>query len=147
MHTIVKKLSILLVEDNLEHAKLIQLILSRKNVRAQVVVARDGVEAMSYLSGSTVSSPHKKSLRPDIILLDLNMPRTDGRDVLRQVKSNQYLKDVPVVVVSTSDKEADRISSAHVGASAYISKSAGFDALSEMLSRVTELTHFKKTSR
>jgi chemotaxis family two-component system response regulator Rcp1 len=82
-----KELNILLIEDNLEHARLIQLILNRKNVRARVHIARDGVEAMSLLTRSSAATYDKKVIRPDLILLDLNMPRIDGRDVLRRVKS------------------------------------------------------------
>ncbi len=139
-----KELEILLIEDNLEHANLIELILRRKNIRARVAIARDGVEAMSYLFPSRMSSHPKKSPRPDLILLDLNMPRVDGRELLRQVKSSHALKHIPVVVVSTSDREEDKISASRAGATAYVSKSLGFDALSKMLSSVTRLSPSKR---
>lgn len=139
-----KELNILLIEDNLEHARLIQLILSRRNVHAEVFVVRDGVEAMSYLFPTRMPSHPKKSPRPDLILLDLNMPRVDGRELLRQVKSSHALKHIPVVVVSTSDREEDKISASRAGAAAYVSKSLGFDALSKMLSSVTRLSPSKR---
>ena len=142
-----RELQILLIEDNLEHARLIQLILSRKNVRAHVHVVRDGVEAMSLLSQSSLQTRHEKTFRPDLILLDLNMPREDGRNVLRQVKSNRSLRDIPVVIVSTSEKEEDRVYAAREGAAAYLSKSAGFDAFSEMLSKIAASPQLTLTNR
>jgi chemotaxis family two-component system response regulator Rcp1 len=134
-----KELNILLIEDNLDHARLIQLILDRRNVRAHVQVARDGVEAMSFLSRASLSRSPTKVVRPDLILLDLNMPRVDGRHLLHQVKSTHMLKDIPVVVLSTSEKDEDRIYAAREGAAAYLSKSLGFDAFSQMLSDITDL--------
>jgi CheY-like chemotaxis protein len=123
------------------------LILDRKKVRAQVQVARDGVEAMSLLSGSNLSTLPKKVVRPDLILLDLNMPRVDGRDLLRQLRSTHALKDIPVVVLSTSEKDDDKVYAARVGAAAYLSKSVGFDALSKMLSELTELPALQNPKR
>jgi CheY-like chemotaxis protein len=134
-----KELNILLIEDNLDHARLIQIILNRKNVRAHVQVVRDGVEAMSFLSHSSFSTLPKKAVHPDLILLDLNMPRVDGRDLLRQVKSTHAFKDIPVVVLSTSEKDDDKVYAARQGAAAYLSKSVGFDAFSQMLSEIADL--------
>jgi len=142
-----KKLNILLIEDNLDHARLIQLILNRKNVRAHVQVVRDGVEAMSFLCHSSLSTLPKKVLRPDLILLDLNMPRVDGRDLLRQVKSAHALKDIPVVVVSTSEKDEDKVYAARAGAAAYLTKSLGFDVFSKMLSEITDLPALRNVKR
>jgi len=142
-----KELNILLIEDNLDHARLIQLILDRKNVRAQVQVARDGVEAMSFLSHSSLSALPKKVVRPDLILLDLNMPRVDGRDLLSQLRSTQELKDIPVVVLSTSEKDDDKVYAARAGAAAYLSKSVGFDAFSKMLSEIAELPALRNVKR
>jgi len=142
-----KELNILLIEDNLDHARLIQLILDRKNVRAQVQVARDGVEAMSFLSHSSLSALPKKVVRPDLILLDLNMPRVDGRDLLRQLRSTHSLKDIPVVVLSTSEKVDDKVYAARAGAAAYLSKSVGFDAFSKMLSEIAELPALRNVKR
>jgi chemotaxis family two-component system response regulator Rcp1 len=142
-----KELNILLVEDNLDHARLIQLILDRRNVRAHVQVARDGVEAMSLLTHPSMSRSPRKAVRPDLILLDLNMPRVDGRRLLRQVKSTHTLKDIPVVVLSTSEKVEDRIYAAREGAAAYLSKSLGFDAFSQMLSEITDLPALQNVKR
>jgi len=142
-----KELNILLIEDNLDHARLIQLILDRKNVRAQVQVARDGVEALSFLSHSRLSSLSKKFVPPDLILLDLNMPRVDGRDLLRQLRTTHALKDVPVVVLSTSEKDDDKVYAARAGAAAYLSKSVGFDAFGKMLADVTKLPALRSAKR
>jgi two-component system response regulator len=142
-----RELNVLLIEDNPEHARLIQLILDRKNIRAHVHVVRDGVEAMSLLSQSSLQTRHEKTFRPDLILLDFNMPRVDGRNVLRQVKASSSLRDIPVVVVSTSEKEEDRVYAAREGATAYLSKSAGFDVFSEMLSKIAASPQLTLTNR
>ena len=116
-------------------------------MRAQVQVARDGVEAMSALSHSRFTALTKKVVRPDLILLDLNMPRVDGRDLLRQLKSTHSLNDIPIVVLSTSEKEDDRVYAARAGATAYLSKSVGFDAFSKMLSEITKSPALRNVKR
>ncbi len=133
-------IKILLVEDNFEHAKLMQLILERKKVPAHISVARDGIEAINYLLRSTSAGTPVRNPRPDLILLDLNTPRFDGRKVLHRLKSSKSLKDIPVVVVSTSEKPDDRAFAAREGAMEYICKSTGFEEWSEKLSRVYEFT-------
>jgi two-component system response regulator len=143
----VKEINILLVEDNLDHAKLIELILIRKNVRAHVHVVRDGVEAMTHLFHHTLVEKARRLPRPDLILLDLNMPRVDGRELLRRLKSDRVLRDVPVIVVSTSEREQDKVSASRDGAVGYISKSAGFDVMSEMLARVTDFAELERVGR
>jgi len=142
-----KELNILLIEDNLDHARLIELVLSRKNVRAHVHVARDGVEAMAFLGRTNLPTVPNMLVRPDLILLDLNMPRVDGRELLRQVKSSRTLKDIPVVVVSTSEKDDDRVYAERVGAAAYLCKSVGFEAFSKKLSEITDLPALRNVKR
>lgn len=139
-----RMMKILLIEDNLEHAKLIELILRRKNIQAHVSVVRDGTEALELFRRISGSSSVSKNLRPDLILLDLNTPRLDGRELLHRVKSTKSLKDIPVVVVSTSNRPEDLQFARREGATQYISKSSSFEEWSEMLGRVHELASLKK---
>ena len=131
-----EQLKILLVEDNFEHLKLTKYILRNNNVPGDVYVVRDGQEAIDYLFrrdrfSDTISSP-----RPNLVLLDLNLPRVDGKEVLRIIKSDTSLKDIPVIVVSSSDREEDIHYASQMGAVAYISKSGGFEQLNQAIASI-----------
>src|SRR5688572_30022730 len=99
-----KPIEILLVEDNPADVRLTQEALREGKVRNNLHVARDGVEALEFLrrEGKFAGSP-----RPDLVLLDLNLPRKDGREVLAQVKDDAELKTIPIVVLTTSSAEID----------------------------------------
>jgi CheY-like chemotaxis protein len=131
--------TILLVEDNFEHLRLTQYILRTQNVPGDVRVVRDGQEALDYLFHRNQYADPASSPRPHLILLDLNIPRIDGKEVLRSIKSDPQLKDIAVIVVSSSDREEDILYARETGATAYISKSGGFDKLSEALASVHTL--------
>jgi CheY-like chemotaxis protein len=131
--------TILLVEDNFEHLRLTRYILRTQNVPGDVRVVRDGQEAVDYLQRRNQFSDPATSPRPHLILLDLNIPRIDGKEVLRIVKSDPELRDIPVIVVSSSDREEDISYARETGATAYISKSGGFDKLSAALATVHTL--------
>lgn len=128
-------LKILLVEDDFEHLQLTKYILQRNHVPGEVFVVRDGQEAVDFLfkrnKNAGASSP-----RPNLILLDLNIPRIDGKEVLRLIKEDSSLKDIPVVIVSSSNRQEDIAYAKQAGASAYISKSGGFEKLNEALASV-----------
>jgi two-component system response regulator len=124
---------ILLVEDNFEHLRLTRYILQRNNVPGDVYVVRDGQEAIDFLYQRNNFSNADQCPRPHLILLDLNIPRIDGKEVLRTIKSDKSLADIPVVVVSSSDREEDINYAYEKGASAYISKSGGFEHLNKAL--------------
>jgi CheY-like chemotaxis protein len=128
--------TILLVEDNFEHLRLTRYILRTQNVPGDVRVVRDGQEAVDYLHRRGQYADEASSPRPQLILLDLNIPRIDGKEVLRIIKTDPELKDIPVIVVSSSDREEDIRYAHETGATAYISKSGGFDKLSEALASV-----------
>lgn len=130
------QLIILLVEDNYEHLRLTRYILRTRNVPGDIRVVRDGEEAMDYLYHRNRYTDQGRSPRPDLVLLDLNIPRVDGKEVLRMIKDDRELRDIPVVVVSSSDREEDIRYALQTGAAEYISKSAGFDKLSEALASV-----------
>jgi len=110
---------ILLVEDNPGDVRLTTEALAEAKVRNRLSVARDGVEALQYLRRE---APFEDAVRPDIILLDLNMPRMDGREVLEEIKRDPSLSLIPVVVLTTSQADEDILRSYQLHASCYITK-------------------------
>ena len=120
-----RPIEILLVEDNPGDIRLTQEALSEGNVRNNLHVAKDGVEAMAMLAASGGESG---SLRPDLVLLDLNLPRKNGREVLEEIKNDRDLRRIPVVVLTTSRGEQDILSSYDLHANAYITKPVDLDA-------------------
>jgi chemotaxis family two-component system response regulator Rcp1 len=112
-------IEILLVEDNEGDVHLTTQALERAKVRNRVHVASDGVEAMAFLRRE---SPHEKAPRPDVILLDLNLPMMDGREVLQELKKDPSLQSIPVVVITTSSAEEDVVKSYALQANCYVTK-------------------------
>ena len=124
MITIGKPVEILLVEDNAGDVGLIEEVFEEAKIRNNIHVAEDGEEAMLYLCGKGKFSG---SPRPDIILLDLNLPKKDGREVLREIKEDDALKNIPVVILTTSTAEKDILIAYDLHANAYITKPLDFD--------------------
>jgi len=116
-------LEILIVEDSPSDVFLAQEALKQTNETCRVHVASDGVEAMEFLRKQ---GPHTKAPRPDLILLDLNMPRKDGREVLMEIKSDDNLKSIPVLVLTSSSAEQDINKAYSLHANCYITKPADF---------------------
>jgi len=137
-------MDILLVEDNHEHLKLTTYLLKRNHVPGDIHVVRDGQEAIDYLYRKNKFADEASSPRPSVVLLDLNIPRIDGKQVLRMIKSDATLRDIPVVVVSSSNRQEDKNFAEQAGASAYISKSSGFEKLSEALANIHTIASGKK---
>ncbi len=129
-------LRILLVEDNFEHLRLTRYILKTQNVPGEFFVVRDGQEALDFLYQRNQFADATKYTRPNLVLLDLNIPRIDGKEVLKTIKNDVTLKEIPVVVVSSSDREEDVKFAYDAGAVAYISKSSGFEVLKSALSTI-----------
>jgi CheY-like chemotaxis protein len=129
-------MKILLVEDNFEHLRLTKYILRHNNVPGEVYVVRDGQEALDYLYNRNQFADPVANPRPNLVLLDLNIPRISGREVLKTIKEDKQLRQILVVVLSSSDREEDVAQAYELGASAYISKSAGFERLNEALSSI-----------
>jgi CheY-like chemotaxis protein len=129
-------LKILLVEDNYEHLNLTKYILRDNNVEGDVYVVRDGQEAIDFLYRRNQFADTASSPRPNVVLLDLNLPRVDGKEVLKIIKNDSILKDIPVIVVSSSDREEDVSYASQMGAAAYISKSGGFEQLSKAIASI-----------
>lgn len=129
-------INILLVEDNEGDARLLRELLLETNENVRLHLVPDGVEALAFLKyqGKYIDVP-----RPDLILLDLNMPRMDGRAVLAQVKADPYLKAFPLIVLTTSQAEVDIVSSYKLMASCYLTKPG---ELKEFESLVKSLNDF-----
>ena len=124
METICEVVEILLVEDNPGDVRLTQEVLRDGKVRNNMSVVMDGVDAISFLqqTGEYAGAP-----RPDIILLDLNLPKKDGREVLAEIKADPDLKNIPVVVLTTSSAEQDIFRSYDLHANCYITKPVDLD--------------------
>lgn len=114
-----RPVEILLVEDNPGDVELTIEALKEGKVANTLNVCADGVEALEYLRRQ---GKHAKATRPDLILLDLNLPRKDGREVLADIKADEQLKKIPVVVLTTSEAEADIVKSYELHANCYICK-------------------------
>jgi len=109
------------VEDNPDDAALALRAFGKAGVPGEVVLARDGVEALDYLLGSrATATPNARA--PSVVLLDLNLPRVDGLEVLRRLRADPRTRDLPVVVMSSSEQEEDIACSYRLGANAYIRK-------------------------
>ncbi|HZI80593.1 MAG TPA: response regulator [Vicinamibacterales bacterium] len=110
-------IEILLVEDNAADVRLTMEALKEARVSNRLHVARDGVEALHMLRDGSGAVP-----RPDLVLLDLNLPRKDGREVLQQIKQDEALRHIPVVILTTSQAEQDVVQSYRLGANAFVTK-------------------------
>lgn len=112
--------NILLVEDNQDDVELTLRAFKKSRLSNQVIVKRDGQEALEYLYGT--DDEGKPNPLPVVVLLDLNMPRVNGLQVLQEMRSHENTRVVPVVVLTTSDEQRDVIDSYHLGANSYIRK-------------------------
>lgn len=118
--------TIFLIEDNRGDIRLIQEALKSTAAQCAIVVARDGMEAMAYLRQD---GDYRGAVRPDLILLDLNLPKKDGREVLAEIKADPDLRHIPVVVLTTSRNEEDICKSYDLHVNCYISKSRNLSQL------------------
>jgi len=118
-------IEILLIEDNAGDVRLTIEALREGRVRNRLTVARDGVEALQVMRRE---GPHANARLPDLILLDLNLPRKDGREVLAEIKSDPALRRIPVVVLTTSQAEEDIVKSYDLHANCYVTKPVDFDS-------------------
>lgn len=124
-----KSISILLVDDDPEDIELTMEILKMHKIKLNIIVAYDGVEAIEYLHENLINLP-------DLILLDLNMPRKNGHEVLDEIKSDNNLKHIPVIILTSSKAMEDIDSSYHKGASCYISKPMGIDEFKKVVEAI-----------
>jgi two-component system response regulator len=122
---------ILLVEDNPDDEELTLRALKKNNITNKVVVARDGVEALDYLFGTGAHAGRDLHVMPEVVLLDLKLPKVDGFEVLRRLRADQRTKLLPVVILTTSNEEKDRLNGYHLGANSFVRKPVEFDQFIE----------------
>ena len=130
-----KIINVLLVEDSPGDVRLIQESLRNTNMSIQMHVVSDGVEAMAFLRHEGI---HVRSHRPDLILLDLNLPKMDGREVLAHIKTDDRLKAIPTIILTTSEAEADIVASYQLQANCYLSKPVQLDAFESAVKSIND---------
>lgn len=118
---------ILLVEDNTDDEALTLRAFKKNNIKNEVVVARDGVEALDYLFGTGSHAGRDLSVMPHVILLDLKLPKIDGFEVLRRLRAAEQTRLLPVVILTTSNEDQDRIKGFGLGANSFVRKPVQFD--------------------
>jgi chemotaxis family two-component system response regulator Rcp1 len=116
---IFKSIDILIVEDNSGDARLIKEVLNENKIYSSLYIVNDGVDAMDFLRNK---GKYKTAPKPDLVILDLNLPRKDGREVLAEMKSDDILKHIPIVIMTISQAEEDILKSYNLHANCYITK-------------------------
>jgi CheY-like chemotaxis protein len=128
-----KPILILMAEDDADDRLLVKEALEESRVLNELRFVADGEELLEYLRGEGRYAAEGSSPRPGLVLLDLNMPRKDGREALREIKADPGLRRIPIVVMTTSKAEEDIFRSYDSGASSYITKPVTFDRLVELM--------------
>jgi CheY-like chemotaxis protein len=128
--------SILLVEDNPDDEALAIRALRRSRITNEIVVVRDGVEALDYLFGTGNYADRDTAIQPTVILLDLKLPRMDGIEVLRHLRANESTRLLPVVILTTSEEEQDLLASYSLGCNSYVRKPVDFVQFSEAVQQL-----------
>jgi two-component system, response regulator len=118
---------ILLVEDNPDDELLTLRALRKNGVTGEVVVARDGVEALDYLFGTAAHAGRDTNIMPQLILLDLNLPKIDGLEVLRRLRADERTRLLPVVILTSSREQKDMLEGYGLGANSYVRKPVNFE--------------------
>jgi two-component system, chemotaxis family, response regulator Rcp1 len=128
-------IEVLLIEDSPGDVRLTKEAFRTANPAIHLHVASDGVEAMAFLNreGAYTQSP-----RPDLILLDLNLPRMDGREVLAQIKQHEFLRTIPTVILTTSDAEVDIAKSYQLQANCYLNKPVQLEAFESLVKSIND---------
>ena len=127
---------ILLVEDNPDDELLAIRALKKNNIMNEVVVARDGVEALDYLFGTGAYAGRDMSVMPQVVLLDLKLPKIDGLEVLRRLRDDERTELLPVVILTSSKEELDLTTSYSLGANSYIRKPVDFVQFTEAIKQL-----------
>ena len=124
---------ILLVEDNPDDEALTLRALQKNNILNEVVVARDGAEALDFLFGTGSYAGRDLAIMPEVILLDLNLPKINGLEVLERIRATERTRLLPVVILTTSNEEQDKLKSYTLGANSFIRKPVDFQQFSEAI--------------
>ncbi len=128
-----EKAILLLVEDNPDDEALAVRALKKNHVLNEVIVVRDGAEALDYLYGTGKYEGRDVTKQPEVILLDLKLPKVDGLEVLKRIRSDERTKYLPVVVLTSSSEEKDLVESYKLGANSYIRKPVDFQQFTEAI--------------
>jgi CheY-like chemotaxis protein len=131
----VRPIEVLLVEDDEGDVLMTREALDEGKVFSRLNVVGDGVQAIAYLRRQ---KPYTKVTRPDLVLLDLNLPKRDGRQVLEEVKADPELRRIPIVVLTTSEADEDVLRSYDLHANAYVTKPVDFDRFVEVIRQIDE---------
>lgn len=129
---------ILLVEDNLQDIEIARRAFAKGRVKNELIVVRDGQEALDYLYRQGKYKDTASSPRPGMILLDLNLPKVGGMEVLQQIKKDEALKSIPVIVLTASPREEDVVRTYNLGVNTYIQKPVEFDNFMRVVHTVQE---------
>ena len=124
------------MEDNPDDEMLTIRALKKNNIKNEVVVARDGAEALDYLLGTGASEGRDLSEQPQVILLDLKLPKIGGLEVLQRIRADERTRSIPVVVLTTSREDRDLIESYRLGANSYVRKPVDFNEFSQAVLRL-----------
>ncbi len=130
-----RPIQILLIEDNPGDIRLTQEAFKESTISLVLNVATDGVEGINFLRKNP---PYQDAPTPDLILLDLNLPKRDGREVLQEVKSDEFLRRIPVVILTTSTAEQDIQKAYSLHVNSYINKPVDFDKFFEIIQRIED---------
>jgi two-component system response regulator len=130
------RVEILLVEDNPHDAEMTIRALRKANLANELIHVKDGVEALDFIFAKGTFSEREIENRPKVILLDIKMPKIDGIEVLRQIKSNEYTKTIPVVIMTSSKEEQDIITSYDLGVNSYVVKPVDFEGFAKAVSEL-----------
>jgi len=122
-----KPVNILLIEDNDDHIELTKRALEENGVSSDISVAKDGEEALDLLYNKGEHSNRTKAPRPSLVLLDVNLPKIDGFEVLRHIKGDPDLKSIPVILLTTSSRDEDIVKGYAEGANSYVTKPVDFN--------------------
>jgi CheY-like chemotaxis protein len=131
----IRPLEILLVEDNPGDVNLTRIALADREINVNLSVVADGVEAMNFLHHY---GEYHQSIHPDLILLDWNLPRKDGREVLVEIKADERLQRIPVVVLTTSESEEDILKAYNLHANCYITKPVDFNQFVHIIQSIED---------
>ena len=130
-------IEIILVEDNPADVEMTLSALKERNLANEVHVLKDGAEALAYIMNNVDCRPGQENeRRPKVILLDLKLPKVDGLEVLKRIRADERTKSVPVVILTSSNEERDRIASYQLGVNSYVVKPVGFDDFARVVTEI-----------
>jgi len=130
------QIEILLVEDNIHDAEMTIRALRKVNLANKLIHVKDGAEALDFIFAKGAFSDRKIENKPKVILLDIKMPKVDGIEVLRQIKSNETTRTIPVVIMTSSKEEQDLITSYNLGVNSYVVKPVDFESFAKAVSEL-----------